>query len=385
MRIAHIVCTFPPYKGGMGNSVYHMATQIGSRGHKSVVFTPAYNKENVGEENLGWGTKVVRLKPLLAVGNAAILPQLLWRLKDFDIINLHYPFFGSAILVALAAFFGRTKLVVHYHMDTVSSGIKGLIFWFYSFFFLPVLVRLTKTITCASLDYIRQSQLSDYYVHHFQKFIEIPFGVNADLFVPGSEEREPIILFVGALDQQHYFKGVKELIEAFSLIASKRPEARLVLVGHGDLENHYQDLADSHHLEEKFTMITKASDTDLAKWYGRARVSVLPSINKSEAFGLVLLEAMSSATPVIASNLPGVRNVFRNKEHGFLVQPGDVNQLAEKLAFMLDNPEAARLMGERARAWIEQRYSWVVVGERLEATYLRIFYSLKNQYEDSSD
>lgn len=385
MRIAHIICTFPPYKGGMGNSVYHMATQIGARGHESVVFTPAYSPEMVGEEDLGCNTRVVRLKPLLAIGNAAILPQLLWKLKGFDIINLHYPFFGTADIVALTRIFRRSKLIVHYHMDTVSGGIKGFIFWLYAFFFLPVLVRLSAMISCASLDYIKQSQLKDYYLNHRSSFIEIPFGVDAKYFTPGSEDRSPIILFVGALDRQHYFKGVKELIEAFSIVSATRPDAKLVLVGHGDLENHYQDLANKKGLGDNFIMATKANDDELAQWYQRARVSVLPSTDKSEAFGLVLLEAMSCATPVIASNLPGVRNVFRNKEHGFIVPPGDVQVLADKIAYMIDNPNQARNMGNEGRRWIEARYSWDRVGERLEAAYLRVFYTLKNNNEDSTD
>lgn len=374
MRIAHVICTFPPYKGGMGNSVYNAAIQIGQRGHESVVFTPAYNGLTPGEELIGTNTRVVRLRPLISFGNAAVLPQLFYLLKDFDIVHLHYPFYGTADIVAILTLLRRTKLVIHYHMDGVIRGWKGIIFWFYSFFFLPVIVRLASMITCASLDYIKHSQLGAFYVNHEKSFIEVPFGVDAERFHPGEDERDPIVLFVGALDKQHYFKGVEKLIEAFTIVLSTNPSAKLVLVGRGNLENYYYKLAVKKKIDRQIEIVTTASDKDLANWYRRASMSVLPSTNKSEAFGLVLLEAMSSATPVVASNLPGVRNVFKNKTHGFLVKPGDVNMLANKISYLLKHPAEARNMGQAARRFVEDHYSWQKVGERLETAYFRILY-----------
>ncbi len=358
MKVAHIISTFPPYKGGMGNSVYHAALAIAKRGHQSVVFTPAYDPAVAREEVLGENTTVVRLTPLFAFGNAAILPQLLWRLREFDIIHLHYPFYGSGSLAAIASLFFKGKLVMHYHMDTVGHGFKGLLFWLNNFFVLPLIVRAASVVSCASYDYIKHSQLSSYYSTHEKSFMEIPFGVELKSFYPAKTEREPIVLFVGGLDSAHYFKGVTQLI------------------GRGNLENYYHRLAFKQGVGEKVVIDNDADDLKLAEWYRQARVSVLPSINKSEAFGLVLLEAMASGTPVIASNLPGVRNVFRNHEHGFLVKPGDVQVLAEKIAYCLENREAAAVMGSAARQWIEEHYSWEQVGQRLEAAYFRVLYGL---------
>ncbi len=364
----------------MGNSVYHAALNIGRRGHESVVFTPAYSGLKPGTEMIGENTSVVRLRPLLAVGNAAVLPQLFWRLRSFDIVHIHYPFYGTADIVVLGhLFFHKAKLILHYHMDTVSGGIKGLIFKMYQFFFLPIIVRLASMVSCASLDYIKQSALAAYLVNHESSFIEVPFGVDTEHFYPGEYPREPIILFVGGLDTAHYFKGVSQLLRASAKVIAQCPQARLVLVGKGDLEKKYYDDARSLNIENNFEIINNASDDDLAAWYRRVRVSVLPSVNQSEAFGLVLLEAMASATPVIASNLPGVRNVFRNQQHGFLVKPGDVSGLAAKLALFIESAQLAERMGLAARQWIEERYSWEKVGERLEAAYLRIAYTPRKE------
>ena len=98
MRIAEIVCTFPPYRGGIGNVAYDNSRTLIGGGKDVTVFTPFYNFKSNNSNN---DIPVKRLFPIIKYGNAAFLPQLFWRLKKFDIIHLHYPFFGSAEIVLL--------------------------------------------------------------------------------------------------------------------------------------------------------------------------------------------------------------------------------------------------------------------------------------------
>ncbi len=381
MKIAHVISTFPPYRGGMGNSVYYSALEIAKLGHDVTIFTPNYGAGVPAEEKLLPNVTVKRLRPLFSIGNAAVMPQLAWRLWNFDIIHLHYPFYGTADFIALIAVWRRltgrpSRLLLRYHMDTVGTGIKRLIFSIYKFFLLPVIARAADMITCSSLDYIKHSDLSAYFENHQEKFVQVPFGVDAKMFTPPpAGPREPIVMFVGGLNHEHYFKGVPQLIKAFSHVALRYPEARLWLIGSGDLEAEYGSLAERLGVGDRMEIKNAASDEAMRDDYRKASVLVLPSVNKSEAFGLVLLEAMACATPVIASNLPGVRSVFRNKDHGFLVHPGDVDHLAEKLSEVLGDPEQARAMGERARQWVEENYSWNGVAAQLEALYCRLFYT----------
>lgn len=375
MKIAHVVCVFPPYKAGMGNSVYFSALQMGKLGHDSVIFTPAYRAADRGIALLGPHVTVERLKPLFGIGNAAVLPQLMWRLKGFDIVHVHYPFFGSAEIALLGVLFGKGRLIMHYHMDAVARGLKGFIFRSNAFFFLPIISRLARLITCASFDYVKHSDLGPYYEAHKDKFVQVPFGVDCQRFTPGPKAPEPTALFVGGLDRQHYFKGVEPLIQAFALATASLPQARLLIVGKGELEPYYRSLLALKGIEHKVQFLNNVSDDELVDCYRRASLAVLPSINKGEAFGLVLLEAMASGTAVIASNLPGVRNVFRNGEHGYLIRPGDVDDLAGKLQRLLSDPVAVAEMGARAREWIVTHYSWDKFNERLEAAYCRVLYT----------
>lgn len=375
MKIAHVVCTFPPYQGGMGNSTYRAAIEMARRGHEITVFTPLYNRDLPQQETIEDRLTVVRLAPLFTIGNAAVLLQLVWKLRRFDIVHLHYPFYGSCELTILGILFGRAKLIFHYHMDPVVKGVKGMIFSLYAFFCLPVLLRLADGIICASLDYIKHSEAGAYYLVHKEKFIQIPFGVDTENFRPSDEPKSLTIVFVGGLDKPHYFKGVPQLISAFRKVATAVPESQLLLIGKGGLENKYQALITEGDLRNRVRILNSVSDEELAGYYRRASVLTLPSVNRGEAFGIVLLEAMACGTPVVASNLPGVRNVFHNGLHGYLVKAGDVEGLAEKLIFLLKHPDIVASMGKEARAWTEKEYSWPGVAARLDAAYCRILYS----------
>jgi glycosyltransferase involved in cell wall biosynthesis len=96
---------------------------------------------------------------------------------------------------------------------------------------------------------------------------------------------------------------------------------------------------------------------------------VLPSIDGSEAFGTVLLEAMASGLPVIASDLPGVRSVVDKKSNGFLVKPRDISSLAKYLDLLLKNPQMAGQFGQAGRAKVLAKYDWSHIGRSVEKIF----------------
>ena len=121
MRIASITCVFPPYKGGIGNAALANAEELKKRNAEIVVFTP---RAFLRDKKIPTLIRVKKLFPIFKYGNAAILIQLAWQLKSFDIIHLHYPFFGSAEIIWLLKKFNKTKakLIITYHMDVIGSG-----------------------------------------------------------------------------------------------------------------------------------------------------------------------------------------------------------------------------------------------------------------------
>jgi glycosyltransferase involved in cell wall biosynthesis len=205
--------------------------------------------------------------------------------------------------------------------------------------------------------------------------VEIPCGVNHLLFKPRPKDKElmkthdlygkKVILFVGGLDKAHYFKGINILIQAMQKF-SDGDKVRCVIVGDGELKSTYQGLADSLGLGKKIIFTGYTKDNMLPKYYNLADMLVLPSVDKSEAFGIVALEAMSSGVPVIASDLPGVRSVVDKKETGLLVKPGSVDNLVDMIEYLLKNPQEAKEYGQNGRKKVLEKYTWDSIGYKLD-------------------
>lgn len=386
MKIAQIVCTFPPYRGGIGNSVYNIAEVLSDLDHDVTVFTPYYNYGGGQEEFSGFNGKftVERLKPIFKLGNAALMPQLFFSLGGFDVVHLHYPCYGAlkAILARKLWLGKKMKLVLHYHMDSRAPGLKGAIFTLYRILFLPALARLSAIITCASLDYIKHSALKNYYRLRPEKFRQVLFGVDLNQFITyhdnlNGERQNKVILFVGGLDRAHYFKGLENLFKALAEIVKDSGLSSTILnvVGRGGLKDYFKARAQDLGVGRSVRFNDNVDSGRLVDFYNYCDCLVLPSVNSGEAFGLTLLEAMACSKPVITSNLPGVRSVFKNGTQGLLTKPGNVKDLAAKIKMILNDKNLAETMGRAGRELVEKKYTWIKVGKRLDLIYHLIKYS----------
>lgn len=364
MKIANIVCTYPPYKGGIGTAAKEFADLMEEKGHKVVTFTADYGDKIDKEED------VVRLKTLIKYGNGAFLPQFFWCLKDFDIIYLNYPFFGvqEVLWFLLKFIYPKKKFIIRYHMDVVDSSFLTKILSILTKIIFSSLFKRADIIITASLDYIENSNLKNFYNKNKNKFFEVPYGVNIEEFKFEEKKETDIfnILFVGGLDQAHYFKGVDNLIKAVEILDKEKPNWHLSIVGRGNLKEEYEKKAKDLGLVEKIHFLDEVENDELPARYREANVLVLPSTNKCEAFGIVLIEAMSSGTPVIASNLPGVRSVFENNKQGLIIEPGNVSDIVEKIKYLMNNKEAREEMQKQARKLAEEKYDFNKIGDSLE-------------------
>ena len=387
MKIAQVVSVFPPYRGGIGNSVCNLAKNLALQGEKVTVFTPDYGlpyevlpcpsvavseggaKDGRSAED-GADFQIKRVKPLFKFGNAALLPQMMWRLRGFDAIHLHLPFLGATLPVLwFSIFHPKTKLIVTYHMDLAGAGFKKFIFNLYKNTALPLILRRADKIIVSSYDYAENSGIKKFFAKHKNKFIEIPFGVDEHKFYPKQKNAvlaekyfidagDKVILFVGGLDAAHYFKGLDVLMQAAKVVMdSGRDNIKLLIVGEGNLKADYQDRAERLHLRDKMIFAGNVSDADLPDYYNLADIFILPSVDKSEAFGIVLIEAAACGKAAIASNLSGVRTVVRDGETGLLSEPGSPAELAKKIGLLLSDDELRQKMGAAGRKMIEEKYS----------------------------
>jgi glycosyltransferase involved in cell wall biosynthesis len=199
-------------------------------------------------------------------------------------------------------------------------------------------------------------------------------GVDTGRFRPDPWEDREGVLFVGRITPH---KGLDRLIEALpagvrlTVVGSAGHDPRLP-------ERDYPRLLRRLAQGKEVRFLGPASDAELARCYRRAAVVVVPSVNRtcydrpvviSELLGLVALEAMASATPVLASRIGGLSEVVVDGVTGVLVEPGDVAALGESLRELLSAPGLARSLGEAGRQRVSERFTWSACAARCLAAY----------------
>ncbi len=193
----------------------------------------------------------------------------------------------------------------------------------------------------------------------------IPNGVDTNRFTPlPYEKRENIILFVGSLIER---KGIKYLIKAFTTVTHLFPEMKLIIIGEGVLRIECEGLVQSLGIIENVKFVGAQSQEQVAESMRKAKIFVLPSIE--EGLGVVLLEALSSGTPIVASDVGGISDVVTDRV-GILVPPGDIGQLEEAILSMLNlEPNKWYEFHNNARIMATEIYDWGQIAQKIVELY----------------
>ncbi len=360
LRIAILTATFPPYYAGTGNVAYDQAAGLARRGHDVTVLTATYPGEIANPD----GVEVVRLRPAVRLGNAPLLPQLPSRLKDFDVIHLHQPFIFGAETVAATAKLRRIPLVSTIHNALIADGPKGKLFDGYSNIVLPFTLRTSAVIAGLTPSHVYSiRQVARELRHHPEKLRLVPNAVDTDRFSPaainpavrerwGIPRQAPLALLCAALDEAHRSKRADLAVAATARVDG----LHLLIVGSGPLAAELTRQAEDLGIPDRVHFAGFQRD-GLADYYRAADVLVLCS--DLESFGLVQVEAMACARPVIITDLPGVRDVSVDGEHGFHIKPDDVDDLTQKLREFFAQPaERRQEMGLAARQHVLDHFTW---------------------------
>ncbi|HEU20094.1 MAG TPA: glycosyltransferase family 4 protein [Deltaproteobacteria bacterium] len=206
---------------------------------------------------------------------------------------------------------------------------------------------------------LREKALSS--LGHFPKTEIIPMGVALEHeFVPSDAPRQNgQILFVGRLIQE---KGVQYLIRALPELIRIHPDISLIIVGTGPYETALQEEATALKVDHCVTFLGPLKHGALPELYQFSTVFVLPSL--SEGFGLVLVEAMGCECPVIATDLPAIRDIVKDGKTGLLFRPKSATDLADKITYLLDNDEIRHDLGHSGRNYVCGRYDWKIIADR---------------------
>ena len=373
MHVTHIVA-FPPFRDGTGTVCYYNARALRELGCEVTVYAPRLAL-SADDERLDF----YRFMPCwLAIGNAYLTPQLL-SIERTDLVHLHLPFiFGSELVLGRILLTGL-PLVVTYHSDLLSSElVRKFGFSAYNRSSMPFVLNRARRIVVTSIDYAFSSFYgSSIFQRRRHELVEVPNGVDIDSFRPGIDTNsikarhslqrdEAVLLFVSSLDPSHSRKGLDLLLGALSHLHTHA--LRLIVVGEGAMRPAYEEMSRQMGLDGRVVFAGKVAQDELPAYYSASDMVVIPS-RPPEAFGLALAQGMAAAKPVIGSNIPGVRTVVKDSETGFLIEPGNIAALAERIEQLARDPELRGRMGCQGRMRMVQGYTWRRSGERLLAVY----------------
>jgi glycosyltransferase involved in cell wall biosynthesis len=335
--------------------VRDIAEGLTGRGWQVEVLCANTARETVHEAG---AIPVTRVSSFGVVASTSMAPSLVWQLarqqQEQDVIHVHLP--NPIANLALFLTRPKSKLVLHWHSDIVKQ--KHLLK-----LYAPLqawMLRRADAIIATTECYAESSPWLQPYRHKVRFVPSCLRDPRATVDVAAAERRaaeirnaHPGKKIVFALGRMIYYKGFDVLIRA----ARKLDDDTVVLLGgSGELQEPLRKLARELGVEHKVVFLGRVSDADLPAYYMAADVFCLPSLMRSEAFGLVMVEAMSFGTPVVATQIPGsgVTWVNVDGETGLNAQPGDDDDLARKLRELLDDPQRARAMGAAGRRRFEQ-------------------------------
>ncbi len=305
----------------------------------------------------------VRAKGFFALDHYAALPSLqeaerVIKEVDPDIVHVHHLFAPLSALAAVACSrLGVPRVLTNHSLPPVGEARS----WGKISYIAPYRWLLKPTVATAV------SAAAARFAREFFGWKDvrvIPNAVDCSKFKPleEREEREDWVLYVGRLVWR---KGVHVLLKAAGMLEKRGIPCKVLIAGEGYFGRYLKLLSAGLRNVE---FLGGVSELEKVELYRKAKIFALPSLG-GESFGVVLIEALASATPVVASRLGGIPEVVDDGVNGFLVDPADHVQLADAISELLSSDDLWMVLSRNARGKAEEKYSIEVVGELYERAY----------------
>ena len=379
MNILVALTYYRPHISGLTIYVQRLAEALADMGHSVTVLTSRYDAALPLNEDMD-GVRVVRVPVAFRLSKGVVMPKFgleATRLvRSHDVLSLHLPQFDAAGLALRGSLMGRPT-VLTYHCDlklpvglvnraaNLTVGIAN-----------GVAAKFADRIVAYTMDYAENSPFLSRYLHKVQVIpppVEVPPIEENELnkFRNDHEIRNgPVIGMASRLAAE---KGVEILLRALPVILERYPEARVMfagqylnVLGEGEYAARLEPLLSR--FNSHWTFLGVLRPHEMAAFFRSCDVTVLPSLNSTESFGLVQIESMICGTPVVASDLPGVRQPVLTTGMGKISAIGDEEALAQAILEVLQNPGAFRTAAEELRSKFDPRQT--------AAAYVRLFEEL---------
>jgi glycosyltransferase involved in cell wall biosynthesis len=366
MRVLQLGKFYNPFLGGMETVLKEICESLAEQVHFEVVVA----NTRFRTEHEGGKVPVTRVASMGKLFSCSMAPSFpLWaRRSDPDLIHVHLPNPLAEVAALLAD--RDIPVVAQFHSDVVRQRNLLRLYG-------PMLEAFYRRASCIVVPTSRHIEISRFVSKYREKCRVVPFGIRISRFeLPETSQKKvdelrdglPSVLYVGRLVP---YKGLEYLIRAMENI-----EARLRIIGTGPLERSLKNLAQARGVADRVQFLGEASAEDLVTHYHACDVFALPSITNAEMFGVVQLEAMACRKPVISTNLPtGVSWVNQHGKTGYIVPPGNVEELAQSTKLLMSNPQLRAEMGEAGRMRVEQHFTSTIMA----AAMLQVYEEMLNQ------
>ena len=337
MRIVHLGKFYPPEWGGIESVTEALAVEHTAAGHKVdvVCFTKGLRETSESSPT------VRRFRVFFGISSQPIsLSYFINALKvgrNADILHVHAP----NILAALVSIFmpKHVKIVVQWHADIEEKGLIGHLVR-------PLeraMLKRANEVVCTTPVYAAESITLQPFLH---KISTVPLGIDEIVPNTGSNSLGDYVLFVGRLVP---YKGLSILLDA---IPHVEKNVRFVLVGEGPEEQALRAQADRLGINDRVLFFGKAKNSCLNSLYANAQLFCLPSVNRLEAFGVVLLEAMRANLPLVTTDIPGSGVAWVNQDRvtGRVVPTNDPKALGSAIDEILETDDIRLKYAKEAHA-----------------------------------
>ena len=364
LRVLHVGKFYPPHPGGMESHLQTLCEELSKSIQLKVLVAGARWRS---ERSARGGVELVRLATPLMLHGTPIVPLMARAMRQArpDVVHLHFP----NPMAALACLMSRldVPIVVTWHSDVVRQRRAAAAFAP----LLSLLLRRCSAIIVGSTVYAETSAV----LNARRRLCRvIPLGIRAGDFEHPNAARvaelrrrhgERIVLSVGRLI---YYKGFQNLVRAMADV-----RATALIAGDGPLGGALAAQAKRLGIADRVVLLGRANDADLKACYHACDVFALPSVERSEAFGIVQLEAMACGKPVVNTWIDSaVPHVSLDGVTGLTVAPGDPAALAAALNALLDDPARRATMGEAARKRVREEFSAELMARRTLELYREI-------------
>lgn len=349
LKVLHVGKHYPPFMGGIETHLRTLAEGTATRAEVEVVV--ANSTHETVTDRVG-PIDVKRLKQHFSLRRAPVCLGLAKAIREShpDVVHLHLPNPAAVIALLWSGYSG--PLMVTYHSDVVRQRLLGRLFEP----ILRLLLMRCDAIIATSAEYAKSSPTLRAFA---SKCRVVPYGIDVTPFSSPSKSEvadihgkygDRIVLAVGRLI---YYKGFEFLVKAM-----KGVEGQLLVIGDGPLRSQLEDQAAALGISDRVTFLGELQNEETAHYYHASSMFVLPSIARSEAFGIVQIEAMAAGVPVINTSLDsGVPSVSLHGVTGITVHPKSSDDLAGAINYLFDNPDHAHQLGEAGKKRVAEKFT----------------------------